>query len=419
MSQEQGSRAVRIFYGWRVLAAAAAMRVVGGGFHIFAFSIFFLPLIRDLGLSRTAGSLVFSLARAEGAIEGPVSGYMIDRFGPRLVMGIGCLVVGVGYLLLSTVGSYISLLLVYLGLISMAFGSAFMHSPMALTNNWFIQRRALAMSITSASVSVGGAMLTPLLARVTHSYGWRTGALVAGGAFLTIAFPLSRLVRDTPDKMGLAPLGQVVSGASTGQSTLQPAADPPGREFSVREGMRTAAFWMLAVGTLLRLAGFSAVMVHFVPILVWKGIPEATAGYYLSLFALFAIPTHLLMGWLGDVWRRPRVMSLGMALGTAGLIVLLYGDGRMMLFLFMPLFVVVEALFSLTWATLGDFFGRRHFATIRGWLIMFTMVGPVIGPVLAGRIYDVAQSYTLTIQIFVVGFALSSIVFWLLRRPSS
>ena len=418
MTSDHSHQPRKLFYGWRVLAAAAIMRVLGGGFHVFGFSIFFLPLLRDLGLSRAAGSLVFSLARAEGAVEGPVVGYLLDRFGPRLIMSIGILIVAAGYLLLSTVNSYLSLLLVYLGLISIAYGSTFMHSPIVLANNWFDYRRAFAMSIISASVAVGGAVLTPLLALVVHSQGWRFGAVMIGVIFLVIGFPLTRLIRNNPESLGQAPFHQGAGAGTTGKTTPHNTSDSSARDFSVRRGMRTSAFWILTVGTLLRLAGFSTVMVHFVPILVWKGLDEPAAAYYLSLLALLGIPTHIFMGWLGDRWSRPRVMSLGMASGTVGLIILLYGEG-LMLFLFLLLFVAVEAIFSVTWATLGDFFGRRRFATLRGFVIMFTMVGPIIGPVYAGRVYDVAQSYTLPLQFSIIGFALSSLAFWLVRRPEA
>jgi MFS family permease len=118
-----------LFYGWRMVALGCAIRMLGGGFHLYGFTIFFLPITQELGLSRAATSLVFSLARAEGAIEGPVAGYLIDRFGPRPMMLAGVLLSGVGYMLLATVSSYYGLLSVYLGVISLSFSAGFMHSP--------------------------------------------------------------------------------------------------------------------------------------------------------------------------------------------------------------------------------------------------------------------------------------------------
>jgi MFS family permease len=82
-----------MFYGWRMVGLVSAIRILGGGLHNYGFTVFFLPLSQDLGLSRAATSLAFSLARAEGAIEGPFVGYLIDRFGPRpmiLVATISC-----------------------------------------------------------------------------------------------------------------------------------------------------------------------------------------------------------------------------------------------------------------------------------------------------------------------------------------
>ena len=169
-----------LFYGWRMVAAGCAMRMLGGGFHLYGFTIFFLPITNELGLSRAATSLVFSLARAEGAIEGPLAGYFIDRYGPRPMMLAGIILSGLGYMLLATVESYAAFLIVYLGVISLAFSAGFMHSPMVLANSWFIRRRAMAMTLISSAIGIGGTLITPILAFTVSQWGWRYGAFVAG-----------------------------------------------------------------------------------------------------------------------------------------------------------------------------------------------------------------------------------------------
>jgi len=196
-----------LYFGWRMIAVSCAIRVLGGGLHAYGLSVFFLPVTHELGLTRTATSLVFSLARAQGAIEGPVAGYCIDRFGPRPVIAIAVALAGIGYLMLAGVHSYAMLLVVYMGIISLSYQAGFMDATMALANTWFIRKRALAMSITSGSIALGGALLTPLLAYAVHAWGWRTASIAAGIAFLLAGLPLSLLIHRSPESLGLLPDG--------------------------------------------------------------------------------------------------------------------------------------------------------------------------------------------------------------------
>ncbi|TMA68524.1 MAG: MFS transporter [Deltaproteobacteria bacterium] len=174
------------FYGWRMIAASAAVRILGAGLHSYGFTVFFLPLSQELNLSRTATSFAFSLSRAEGAIEGPIVGHLLDRYGPRPVMIAAVLTMGVGYLLLSQVDR---------------------HAPMALTNTWFIRLRAHAMTINSAAYGLGGVLLAPVLILIVQAWGWRWGAAVAGMAFILIGLPLCLTIRRSPESMGLRPDG--------------------------------------------------------------------------------------------------------------------------------------------------------------------------------------------------------------------
>src|SRR6266571_3694044 len=107
-----------LYYGWRMVAVGSILRILGGGLYFYGFSVFFLPLSQDLGLNRAATSLVFSLARAQGAFEGPVAGYIMDRFGLRPLMLTAIMMNGVGHMLLSNVHSYFALVLIYMGVVS-------------------------------------------------------------------------------------------------------------------------------------------------------------------------------------------------------------------------------------------------------------------------------------------------------------
>ena len=145
---------------------------------------FFLPVTQDLGLTRASTSLAFSLARAEGSLTAPIVGYLLDRYGPKPLMLAAALFAGIGYILFAFVHSYTTFLIVYLGVISLAFNAGFVHAPTVVANSWFIKLRARAMTVVSAAVPVGGALITPLLAIAVQNFGWRWAALVAGGLFI-------------------------------------------------------------------------------------------------------------------------------------------------------------------------------------------------------------------------------------------
>jgi len=408
-----------LYYGWRMLAVGSLMRILGGGLHFYGFTVFFLPLSRDLGLSRAATSLVFSLARAEGAIEGPLAGYLIDRLGPRPIMITALILSGLGYITLSQVSSYYTFLLVYLGIISLSFGAGFMHSPMSLANTWFIRRRSMAMGLISASIGLGGALITPLLAIVVHTWGWRTAAVASGLSFLVVGIPLASTVRRSPESMGLLPDGDrplTTSGDNRHNVPPNPAREIE-TDFTLSRAMGTLAFWLVVFTTTFRTAAITTVMVHFVPIMVWKGISPQRAAFLLGIMGLLAFCSNLTLGWLADSANKPRMMAGCTAIGTAGCFLLIYAQEEWLLWFFLPLFVFLESVFPITWATVGDIFGRSNFAKIRGTMSFFYMWGGVIGPVLAGRIYDQSQSYNFMLWLLVAVLIVSALLYTLLDKP--
>ena len=124
-----------LYYGWRMIGVVSALRILGGGLHQYGFTVFFLPVTQDLGLTRASTSLAFSLARAEGSLTAPIVGYLLDRYGPKPLMLAAALCAGVGYMLFAFIHSYTMFLIVYLGVISLAFNAGFVHAPTVVANS--------------------------------------------------------------------------------------------------------------------------------------------------------------------------------------------------------------------------------------------------------------------------------------------
>ena len=402
------------YYGWIMVGVVSAMRVLGGGLHGYGFTVFFLPVSQDLGLNRAQTSLAFSLARAEGAIEAPIIGYVVDRFGPRPLMVAAALLAGIGYISLSWVNSYAGFLIIYLGLISLAYSAGFIQTPMVVANNWFIRKRARAMTVVGSAVTVGGMVITPVLALIVHRWGWRSGTFIAGCVFLLICIPLSLQVTRSPESVGLLPDGDSVGDAQTPGKNAALRSVP---DVSAVDALKTLPFWCLAGSMLARVATQSTMMVHFIPIMVWKGIGQEHAAFLLSIFAGLNLVTHFVLGWIADRVNKPKLLSLWMTLPIIGIVILRTGDSLWSLWLFTIFFSTLDAAFPVTWATSGDFFGRKYFATIRGNMTFIYMWGSALGPVLAGYLYDQTQSYGMILWVIVATLSVSLLLTALLIKP--
>lgn len=407
-----------IFYGWRMVGLVSAIRIVGGGLHQFGFTVFFLPISQDLGLSRAAMSLAFSLSRAQGAIEGPLVGYLIDRHGPRPILVTAVFLAGVGYILLSWVNNYAGFMIVYLGVISLAFVAGFVHSPMVVANSWFIRRRARAMTVVSSAVPIGGALISPLLAMGIASIGWRWAALASGCVFLLVCLPLSFQLKRSPESMGMLPDGDP---APADMSTHSSVAAPTNAnsDFSSRQAMKTWAFWLLVISMTARVTCYSAATVHFVPFMVWKGLSEGAAASLLGAFAFFNLVSHFILGWIADRVNKAKLLAVCHFIPALSLPPLLLDSGYWPLWFFTMVFTLLDASFPIIWATVGDFFGRRNFATIRGMMSFFYSWGSFAGPVLAGGIYDQTQSYQLVLWIWLCLLIFATLLVLFLIRPWS
>ncbi len=407
-----------VFYGWRMIAVGSALRILGGGLYYYGFSIFFLPLSQDLRLSRAATSLVFSLARAQGAFEAPVAGYFMDRYGPRPLMILAILMTSIGHVLLSGVHSYIALLLVYMGVVSLSYHAGFMDAPMVVANTWFIRKRTLAMSLISGSVGVGGFVLTPFLAAAVNAYGWRNAALGNALVFLTLGLPLALLVRRSPESMGLRPDGDPLHGSH--ERVRHPQTPPVSGEvsFTLAAAMRTAPFWLLTAATAIRVVILSAVTVHYVPIMVWKGFSAQRAAGFLAAQAFLSLPSSVVFGWIADRVNKPRMMAFCMLLSTVSMLVLMSAKSEWGILLFQPLFGMIEYTFPVNWSTVGEFFGRSHFAKIRGAMTFIQTWGNVIGPVIAGAIYDRTHSYIGLLWLSAGLLVLASVLYTLVVTPT-
>ena len=418
------TRRPNLFYGWWMVALGGFITSLNKAAVNKGFPVFILPVEEFFGASRAQVSFIFALARSENGPIGPLSGWLVDRFGPRAALFLGAVMTGGGFLILGQTRSIWGFALIYLGVITIGSNLGFSYSMAALINNWFYRRKATAMSYFQAIDSMAPVFLVPLVDRTIRSAGLETTFTAIGLILLATVLPLSFFIKNTPESMGLTmdgdpPPDDLALNQNLESSEQRVAIRHPSPvDYSVKEAMRTPTYWILVLATALRLIAKAAVMLHIIPIIVSKGVDRADAALVFSLLLLITVPLFLGVGWLADRFPKHLVLMLASVAGTLSFMVLaspLQSLGVVLVFVF--LFAIAEASAPTNWAVLGVYFGRKAFGQLRGYVQLANFPGSLAAPVLVGWWYDQHDSYTVPLWIFAGVFALGALTFGLMRQP--
>jgi MFS family permease len=298
---------------------------------------------------------------------------------------------------------------------------------MTAVNNWFVRRRGLALGLLMGGFGIGGTIGVPFLGWFITQTDWRTAAVVVGLAFWVVGIPAAFVIKHRPEDQGLRPDGLPpatlqAGGASGPMAPLREVA------FTARQALATQAFWLLSIVFAIRQLVSSAVAVHEVPFFVNRHFSLEDASIILGVTVLISITGRVFWGWLGDRWDRRWVLVLCHTLIAMGVVLMTMipdanSPDRLNLVVRVVAFLLVFGIgyggtIPVSLALMADFFGRRSYATIQGWSSMVTMLGNVIGPTLAGYVFDVSQSYEIALISFAIATVAGMPLFWLVRRPA-
>ena len=260
-----------MYYGWWIVVASMGALALAGSVYWQGFGLFFLPLAREFSIGRAALASAYSVSQVEGGLLGPVGGYLSDRFGPRRMMVIGVGVTGVGYLLLSRVDTFLGFYLVFVLVVSLGVSVGIRVPTLVVTNNWFVQKRGIALGLMSSGTGLGG-VFVPGLGWLIARLGWRNAAAIVGVVVWCVGLPIAGALRRRPEEYGLRPDGRTELAAerqaATQQSHVRAQAEAT---YTLRQALRTRVFWSLALAFGLRQFAVGAVGVHMVPYLIGAG----------------------------------------------------------------------------------------------------------------------------------------------------
>jgi MFS family permease len=384
----------KVFYGWWIVAAGFFIAVYIGGFIHFGFTAVFQPIASDFGWSYAQISFAASLRGLQTSFLAPVVGLLMDRWGPRRLVFAGATIIGLGLLLVSRINSlatfYGAFILIAIG-VSTCIGVV----PIATVGNWFQRKATLATGILVSGTAVGGLMI-PLATRVIDIFEWRTAMVILAFGAWGILVPLSLLFRHKPEQYGYLPDGDLNRKlpASEGQSATQ------GNELNigVKQVLRSSAFWHIVMGFMCHILVMNAVITHVMPYLSSIGFTRSFSSLMASAIPLTSIVGRLGFGWLGDKFDKRRIASIGFVLVSLGLLSFGYvaTGGTWML---VPSLIIIGLGYGgpvpMMPALVREYFGRVRLATVLGLVMGVAQIGSMVGPPLAGLVFDKFGSYQL------------------------
>lgn len=397
-----------MFYGWIILAALSAIYFLAISTVLYGLSIVIPEMIEDMNWSRSEASLGFSILVLALGLLGPVAAVVLRRIGARRMMGIGGLIAmagAIGNFYLNSLWHYYLVILIMAVGIAMLGGVACTHT----LANWFARKRGLALGVFLSTGGVGAFIAAPAISALVQSTGnWRHAWLVMActtllGAIIAVVF-----VRDDP-----ADKNTFIDGIDLALALTNPEAAPPRRVYQtdvsweVKEAILTLPFWITVFAAAAAVFGFLAVNTQGVLHLRALGISPITAASAIGIIGLLGAGGRLFGGFLGDRLDPRYLLSLGLAMELAAIIMLIYADTVMMTYACAIILGAGNgAAIVASPALVANYYGGRNYAGMIAVHGLIVIVIGASGPVVASHVYEAVGSYT---PVF-LGFAIVSLI---------
>jgi MFS family permease len=365
-------------YGWVIVAAGALITCLAMG-AIFALPVYLQPIADATGWSRAGIAGAMTLGFVVMGIAGFLWGALSDRIGPRPVLLMAAVLLGVGLVVASRATSLLVFQIAYGGIASASVG-AFFAPIVAATVGWFDQHRSLAVSLVSIGGGVAPMVMTPLATVLIGAYGWRSAMLMIALGVAIVVLPTALLIRRPP--------------AAAEAPATAPGTDAPARSSSAWTALRTPQFLVLAATFFLCCAAHSGPIFHTVSYAEICGASALAAASIYSVEGVAGLFGRVIFGVLGDRIGVKRVIIGGLLLQAAGIYSYIFVNGLGDFYVralvlgmayggVMPLYAILAR----------DYFSQNVMGTVLGAATMTSSIGMAFGPVGGGWLFDTFGTY--------------------------
>jgi len=411
------------FYGWVIVGVGFVTLGITFGIW-YSFSVFFLAIIKDFGWSRAAVSSIFSIFVISQALTGLLAGHLQDRFGPRVVIPVGTVILAICLAITSRAQSLWEFYIVYGVFAGASVSLLAFSSHSAFIPKWFARKRGLALGIAMSGIGFGMLFLVPLAEKSITAYGWRATYLYLSALVLFAAGPLNIIFsRRRPEDMNLRPDGD--GPEETAQRSLSRMVvkvvdhNWANRDWTLKKGIRTQRFWFLVMAFFFGSWVYQGTLLHAIPAMVDYGLSREGAAYYFGILGIVGSGGKIVFGYLSDVMGRERITVLAGIFVVGGIFCLM---GMTRVTGLLPLLFAI--LFGLGYGAAApvfpsmsaDIFMGNSFGLIFAVICIGGGVGGSMGAFISGFLRDITGSYSISFYLYFISIFLSCL-FICLARP--
>ena len=418
--QTRIARATPFYYGWVILGlSGVASYSARPLMSVAVLTVFVVPMSEQFGWTRAEFAGAVSLGGVFAAVISPMVGPVLDRYGSGMVVGISSAIAGVCAVALGAASQIWMFYLVYVP------GRTMFASPLELgtsvaVSNWFVRRRPFALALNHVSQGSGLAVMPLVAQAISGAWGWDVAWYSLGIWTVVIGvIPAILLMARRPEDLGLEPDGGEATGRRDSASGRRPQSAADEINFTLRQAMRTRAFWLMMV---FAFAGFivqAGVSLHQVPHFVDQGVPASVAVWTPSTFAISQVPASIFFSALSQRMHARFVMTASGLTVAAGAVTTAYASeialGVLGAFI---LGFGVGGLHIMARLAGADYFGRLHLGAIRAWGLAAQVGGQALGPTAAGLAVDRFGTYQGAFLAFGLNLAVVSLLMLTATRPS-
>jgi len=385
-------------YGWIIVITCCLMTFLTYGLA-YSYSVFFKPLAEYFQWDRASVSLIYSLAIIIRGASAIGSGWLADKYGSRKTMVFCGIMMCLGYLLSSRVTNLWQFFLTYAVIEAIGMSGIFGIGS-AMVAKWFTRKPGFPMGIIASGSGLGTLLLVPASERLVNAVDWSQSFVIIGVTAGVLMVASALFLRNPP-----------VALLSVENNRVKPAG------VSLGEAIKDSRLWLMMASFLLFFFGTQMVLVHVVNYATDVGIDPLQAATFVSVIGLVSIAGRLSTGVVAEkigLYRSLILMCISMMIAF---IILIFSRSPWTFYVF-AVFIGIPYGGEATQIPLviNRFFGTRVMATLMGVNLFITGLGGAFGPWLAGKIYDMTNSYNWAFIAGIAASACSIIMVLLLQR---